>query len=572
MSRKTHRRARALAFGAAAIVAAAGGSAVAGAAAATPGAHASAAHCVVPGSKTLIASKVLRVYQVGRKRFGCLRASNRKRLLDRSFRNAEADKIEVFQRVAVNGTWVVWTQRYRFRGCCTPEGTRLVAEDVRSGRKVRTAFAEHGYGFWLPRALTVSRRGTIAWMNPDAAPSFGTGFGFVVLPSVAGRPAVATAAPDGSASLVRARPDGSFSEPVLLAKPERGRRWGVGAAADFDGDGASDLVLVAKDLVVVLAGRPDGTFAAPRSIPVAYDEEGGAIEVGDADRDGRTDIVVSDSSSVRVLRGLGSFAFSAPIVSSAGDNYPTGGPSISDADGDGIPDMLVHDPVGLSLMHGKGDGTFVAPAALLPSKDIVNGVSVADLNGDRIPDIVYGRDPGGLKLSQIPTVLIGRGGGAFAPPTEYGRSSGVHVTPAIADVTGDGKADIVAATRAESGAAQASTLVGKGDGSFTLPAASEPQLAPRQVNLVDVNGDGKLDVLSDVDDLRLPPGFTVLLGRGDGTFVPAKAGYDIRVKRAGAAPATALRRGVVVDLRTLKFRGETLTWTGDGRRDSARVR
>jgi hypothetical protein len=53
-----------------------------------------------------------------------------------------------------------------------------------------------------------------------------------------------------------------------------------------------------------------------------------------------------------------------------------------------------------------------------------------------------------------------------------------------------------------------------------------------EVALVDVTGDGRLDVLTDTSN-----GFTVLPNRGNGTFAPARATYDLDV----IGPATTCR-------------------------------
>jgi hypothetical protein len=566
MSRKTRRRARSR-VGAAMIVAALGGSAFGtGTAAAAPGAHASAAHCVVPGSETVIASRTVRVYRVRRKRFGCLLESGQTRLLDSYFRNEQADKIEVFQRVAVNGTWVVWTRNYSFRVADSapepPNGVRLRAEDLRTGRRVNADFGEGSLDGPLPRMLTVSRSGTIAWVVEDTAPSYGTSADLVVLPSVGGRPAVAMLDGDG-VSLVRGRGDGTFSEPTLLVAKEPGHKWDELQAADLDGDGTSDLVIGAKGFLELVPGQADGSFAAPQALPGP--RLTGRVKAGDLDRDGRTDIVVTNRLRIAVLRGLGGFAFSAPIVTETGGRYPRS--PIADIDGDGTPDMLVafDEYAGLAFMHGNGDGTFGASTTLIPDRDDqFLGITVADLNRDALPDVVcHNGNTGGT------TVLIGRGGGTFAPPAAVGGK--VAMLAAVADVTGEGNADIVGAAYVGNGGFRSFTLPGAGDGTFSIPEPFRTNSAPGVTRLIDVNSDGKLDIITAMTGL-FPAGFTVLLGQGNGGFTRAFDGFDIRIKTASASAVRMLRRGVAVDARSLRFRGATLTWTTGGRKASARAR
>src|SRR5205807_611745 len=98
------------------------------------------------------------------------------------------------------------------------------------------------------------------------------------------------------------------------------------------------------------------------------------------------------------------------------------------------------------------------------------------------------------------------GGGKFAQPLDFPADSPGALS--LGDANGDGKLDIVTLTDFE---ASATVLLGKGDGSF-LPLApvSVPPIASSAA-LVDVNGDGRPDLVPDATALSL-------LGNGDGSF------------------------------------------------------
>jgi hypothetical protein len=81
---------------------------------------------------------------------------------------------------------------------------------------------------------------------------------------------------------------------------------------------------------------------------------------------------------------------------------------------------------------------------------------------------------------------------------------------------------------ANGGAATASVLLNRGDGTFAPRTDVTTGGAPNSVTLADVDGDGRLDLVSANPRARRARGVTVLLGRGDGTFRP-KHDYAVGV-------------------------------------------
>jgi hypothetical protein len=225
---------------------------------------------------------------------------------------------------------------------------------------------------------------------------------------------------------------------------------------------------------------------------------------------------------------------------------------VVDLDGDGIKDILVADlgnfkptdgPVGRIIwLRGRADGGFT-PFCLLEGVGRVADVQAADFSGNGKLDLVVAafgwQNTGEVIYLENRTTDWSRP--VFVPRVLDDRHGAIHVP--VADLNGDGRPDFVALISQEHETVVA--FLNEGHGRFrreTIYTAPHPAFGSSGIQLVDLNGDGRLDVLltnGDVLDepylLRPYHGIHWLENRGSFPFVHHQLASMYGVHRAVAA-------------------------------------
>jgi hypothetical protein len=231
-----------------------------------------------------------------------------------------------------------------------------------------------------------------------------------------------------------------------------------------------------------------------------------AVAVGDFNGDGHLDVAVLNegSADISIFLGDGSGGFAAPreqpMPLDAG-NLPTG-LSVADVNGDGILDLVVSNEFGDVLtLFGNGDGTFQPFQRL----DRNISLAVADLNGNGTPDFVFGNQA-------FDRVAVQLGPGAKPLPLQQGNGLLAPGAVQLADLNGDGLPDLVVAN---SGSNDVLVYLGEPGGQFDVAHRLSffTGTNPASVTIADVNGDGIPDlVVADTGSNDV----TILLGQGRG--------------------------------------------------------
>ena len=218
-------------------------------------------------------------------------------------------------------------------------------------------------------------------------------------------------------------------------------------AYDFDGDGAADLLL--RDLrtgaIKLMSGRNRQIALRTVEIPDTLRAVGAwqLSGIADFDGDGRKDalfrngIVVWGGPPGAPIEAT-QFDLMTASNTSGAFNY---GATIADINGDGIPDIVGSGGGnGLFVVYGKRGSRQLGGGVISSGATMSWRYAVGDINGDGLPDVV-----GEEEFNNAVTVHFADGRGGFAPqPAQRADSLDISQTNlGLADLDHDGFADLV---------------------------------------------------------------------------------------------------------------------------------
>ncbi len=233
--------------------------------------------------------------------------------------------------------------------------------------------------------------------------------------------------------------DGTFKTPPVVSSTTNPNVFVV--VGDFNGDGKPDIAVIDLPYISVLLGNGDGTFGPPSD----NSSLAGAkwLAVADFNNDHKLDVLVTGQFgagyNIGVLLGNGDGTLQNSITTPL--QFVPSTVAAGDLNGDGNMDaVLSYDLGDIGVFLGNGDGT-LQPVVIYNTSGISGvAVVVGDLNLDGKLDVAIPSELGNGPLGGV-DVFWGNGDGTLGPAQFF--ASTTTGLPALGDLNGDGLPDLL---------------------------------------------------------------------------------------------------------------------------------
>jgi hypothetical protein len=265
------------------------------------------------------------------------------------------------------------------------------------------------------------------------------------------------------------------------------------SVCDFDSDGNLDVIVAnyADNNLIAFKGNGNGDLLEVGRFPVGENPTG--IAVSDLNDDGNIDVAIAnhETSYITLLFGDGKGDFyttSYSVFKTDLSPHPHL-VRLEDLDGDGKVDLIVDSRThnGLRFYKGLANGRFESQSKLIDTGgDPYRGFAINHINADKLLDVVT---PNQREIGVAINTSSNKLSFSLKTLAPYDAPFAVE----LAEMNGDGKIDLIVASTGNS----ITIIPGDGNGNFREENKTEIKTASgaKQIAIGDINGDGIKDAL-----------------------------------------------------------------------------
>ena len=281
--------------------------------------------------------------------------------------------------------------------------------------------------------------------------------------------------------------------------------------ADLNGDGMPDLIVAnwTDGTVSVLMNTATPGATSPSYAPQQTFAVGSGpnfVTAADVNGDGLKDlIVVNSDGTISVLinttpQGAAVASFAPEQVFAVGDLAES--VTVADINGDGLPDLVVAnygDYTISVLLNGTAQGSTTAVFASQQTFLVLGGpyaIKAVDLNGDGMPDIVVTEYDSNAVSVLLNTTVAGSSTVSFGAQQDFPTGT-LPNSLVVTDLNGDGLPDIAVADEGDATVSVLLNITQPGDASpsFSTGQTFAVGNTPERIMPADIDGSGMTDLV-----------------------------------------------------------------------------